>query len=298
MPAKADILVAEDSSTQAVEFEFLLEEAGCAVNLAKDGREAVEQVREAQPDLVVTDLEMPEMNGLEVVEALQREFPKLPVVLITARGSERIASQALQKGAASYVPKENLAADLIPTLQRILAVIAADRTSKCLGQFLEALQTRYVLENDLTLLPVLIARFQDALRQLGVCDEGGVMQVATALDESLLNAMVHGNLEVPSELRTVDNGKAYFRTISERQKEAPFRDRRVTVSVKATRDEVEFVICDEGSGFDVSNIPDPTNLENLAKVSGRGLLLINAFMDDVRHNELGNEITMIKRRTS
>ena len=120
MPPKVEILVAEDSATQAAQFEFLLEEAGYAVRLARDGREAVEQARQSQPDLVVTDLEMPELNGLEVVTTLQSEFPKLPVILITARGSESIASEALQKGAASYVPKHNLEMDLVPTLQRIL----------------------------------------------------------------------------------------------------------------------------------------------------------------------------------
>ena len=296
MPAKAEILVAEDSNTQATQFALLLEDMGYAARLTSNGREAVEQVRESQPDLVLTDLEMPEMNGLEVVETLQREFPKLPVVLITARGSELIASQALQKGAASYVPKQNLASDLIPTLERILAVIAADRTSQRLGEFLAASQLSYVLENDVTLVPVLIARFQDELQQLGVCDQSGVMQVATALDEALVNAMIHGNLEISSELRVVESGKAYSDLIAQRQQEDPFCNRRVTVSVKATCDEAEFSIRDEGPGFDVNSVPDPTNPENLATISGRGLYLINAFMDSVRHNERGNEITMVKRR--
>ncbi len=296
MLAKPAILVAEDSPTQAFQFQYLLEEAGYEVRLTNNGRDAVEQVRIRQPDLVVTDLEMPEMNGLEVVETLHREFPKLPVVLITARGSELIASQALRRGAASYVPKQNLEADLIPTLQRILAIIAAGRRSERLGCFLDRTETRYLLENDITVVPVLIARFQDDLRQLGVCDEGGAMQVATALDEALTNAIVHGNLEVASELRKIENGRPYARTITQRLAESPFKDRRVMVSAKASRDEVEFIIRDEGPGFDVGGIPDPTNPENLAKVSGRGLLLINAFMDEVRHSETGNEITMVKRR--
>ena len=68
------------------------------------------------------------------------------------------------------------------------------------------------------------------------------------------------------------------------------------VTVKATRNELKFIIRDQGPGFDVASIPDPTDPENLAKVSGRGLLLINAFMDEVRHNKQGNEITMIKRK--
>ena len=66
--------------------------------------------------------------------------------------------------------------------------------------------------------------------------------------------------------------------------------------MQASRSSVEFVIRDEGPGFDLSGLPDPTDPENLAKVSGRGLLLINAFMDEVRHNDQGNEITMVKKK--
>ena len=145
-------------------------------------------------------------------------------------------------------------------------------------------------------MPVLIARFQDELRELGVCDEGAEMQVATALDEALVNAIVHGNLEISSDLRAIDDGEPYTVAIAQRQQEEQFRQRRVLVTVKATRNELKFIIRDQGPGFDVASIPDPTDPENLAKVSGRGLLLINAFMDEVRHNKQGNEITMIKRK--
>ena len=57
-----------------------------------------------------------------------------------------------------------------------------------------------------------------------------------------------------------------------------------------------YVITDEGPGFDPSSLPDPTDLENLEKASGRGLLLIRTFMDEVQHNDRGNELTMVFRR--
>ena len=55
------------------------------------------------------------------------------------------------------------------------------------------------------------------------------------------------------------------------------------------------MIRDEGPGFDPDGLPDPTDPENLTKASGRGVLLIRTFMDEVRFNDTGNEITMIKR---
>ena len=57
-----------------------------------------------------------------------------------------------------------------------------------------------------------------------------------------------------------------------------------------------FVIRDEGPGFDVSKLPDPTDPANLEKRSGRGLLLMRAFMAEVKHNARGNELTLVWRR--
>jgi anti-sigma regulatory factor (Ser/Thr protein kinase) len=71
----------------------------------------------------------------------------------------------------------------------------------------------------------------------------------------------------------------------------------VFVETTHSAHEAVFVVRDEGKGFDPLQIPNPIDAENLDKPSGRGLLLIRTFMDEVRHNGQGNEITMIKRRT-
>ena len=67
------------------------------------------------------------------------------------------------------------------------------------------------------------------------------------------------------------------------------------MTARESHSEATYIVRDEGPGFDPSILPDPTDPENLGKVSGRGLLLIRTFMDEVYHNERGNEIAMIKR---
>ena len=62
------------------------------------------------------------------------------------------------------------------------------------------------------------------------------------------------------------------------------------------RTQATFVIRDDGPGFDLNSLPDPTDPENLLKPSGRGLLLIRTFMDEVSHNSTGNQITLVRRR--
>src|SRR5207249_2054756 len=98
----AKVLIAEDSPTQAQQLQFLLEDAGHQVVAVQNGREALAAMARQLVDIVVTDLEMPEINGLELVEAVRIHYPRVPVVLMTAFGSEEIAALALQKGASSY----------------------------------------------------------------------------------------------------------------------------------------------------------------------------------------------------
>src|SRR5579872_5620402 len=88
---------------------------------AGNGKEALDAMAQQTPDIVLTDMLMPEMDGLELVQAVRTRYPLVPVILMTAHGSEDVAIQALQKGAASYVPKKSLARDLASTLEQILA---------------------------------------------------------------------------------------------------------------------------------------------------------------------------------
>src|SRR4029077_19708788 len=88
---------------------------------AVDGRDALAKIELHLPDLVVTDMMMPNMNGLELVGEVKEQFPLIPIILMTSQGSEEIAVQALQKGAASYVPKRLLATELLAILDRCLS---------------------------------------------------------------------------------------------------------------------------------------------------------------------------------
>ena len=126
------------------------------------------------------------------------------------------------------------------------------------------------------------------------CDETVVMQVGVALQEALRNAMQHGNLGLGLEVREMD-ADALAAVVEERSRTPPFCHRRVHVTAEVSRSRAVYVVRDEGEGFDATALPSPTDPVNLEKVTGRGLCLIHAFMDEVHHEGVGNQITMIKR---
>lgn len=291
----SSVLIVEDSPTQAQTIQYLLEDAGFQVSVAGQGLEALASIGQALPDIVVTDLEMPQMNGLQLVEAVRRDYPTVPVILMTAHGSEEIAALALRQGAASYVPKIHLEQDLVATIARILAVTKVDSHNRLALECLVAAESNFLLHNDPALITPIIGHLEDVLARLRLCDATERMRTGVALQEALLNAIYHGNLEVSSELRQEDE-KKFHAMVQERRGAAPYRTRRIQVSAKITPDQAIYTVRDEGPGFDPSDLPDPTDLANLERVGGRGLLLIRTFMDKVYHNETGNEITLIKKR--
>ncbi len=291
------VLVVEDSATQALEIRLLLEDSGFEVDVAPDGLAALRAIEAHAPDLVLTDLQMPEMNGLELVEAIRGEHLGLPVILMTQHGTEEIAVKALREGAASYLAKKSLATDMVSAIDDVLVVTSAQRHQQWVLESLTSVESRFTLDNNTALIAPLIGHVHQNLSRMKFGDEIGLIRIGVALREALVNAIHHGNLEVSSDLRERGDD-SYFELVEERRRVAPYADRRVHLTARESRDEAVYIVRDEGPGFDPSSLPDPTDPANLSKEHGRGLLLIRTFMDEVSHNDRGNEITMIKRLAS
>jgi DNA-binding response OmpR family regulator len=242
----------------------------------------------------LTDLIMPEMDGLELVAQVVSQYPLIPVILMTGRGSEETAVRALKTGAASYVPKSILSSLLVDTVESVLAAAQEERCEVRLMDCLASSDTTFRLGNDATMIGPLINYLHRTIRAIGVCDQACGIRVCVALEEAINNALFHGNLEINSAQRTGD-GDVYRQLVAERLRNAPFRDRVIDVTAKFTRQDATFVVRDQGPGFNPDSLPDPTDPDNLEKASGRGLLLMRTFMDSVAFNGAGNEVTMVKR---
>lgn len=291
------ILVVDDSSVDRRRAGGLLQKnSDWDVVFASDGVKALEQLEMHMPDVVLTDMQMPNMNGLELVNAVTGNYPLLPVILMTAQGSEEIAVEALQRGAASYVPKRRLNKDLVEIVHRVLSASTDQRGQSRLTTRIDRHEVALRLENDLSLFPAVVSYLQDALKEMRICTDAERLRIGVALEEALLNAYYHGNLEVSSELRETDH-KAYYELARKRVQIDPYRDRQIFVETRVTPSESVYVVRDEGPGFDPGELPDPTDPANLDRPSGRGVLLMRTFMDDVQYNDSGNQVTMTKRRT-
>ncbi len=293
----ARILVADDGKVdRALVRGLLSKDATLDVETADDGQKAWDRIQRERPDLLLTDLVMPHLDGLELTAKVRKTYPAVPVILMTARGSEEIAVKALQAGASGYVPKARLAIDLLDTIRRVLEMARLERDFERLREAVVETHSTYLLPNDCSLVPALVKRVQDDAFRLGLSrDETDAMRLGVALHEALVNAAHHGNLELSSELR--EEGQAHYeQRLAERLGEEPVCRRKVFVETHIDRKEARILVRDEGPGFDPSTLPDPRAPENLEKASGRGVLLMRTFMDVVEYNDAGNQVEMVFRR--
>lgn len=128
---------------------------------------------------------------------------------------------------------------------------------------------KMVIPSKLTELPKVQQAILESVQAKGFGKEE-IFAIRLALDEAVSNAIHHGNHNDP--------------------------EKHVTISYAVVADAVTIEITDEGSGFKPKDLPDPTREENLTTPHGRGVMLIEAYMTEVRFNPKGNKLTMIKRK--
>jgi len=121
MSAPPTILLADDHVLLLAAFRRMLEPAYRVVGAASDGAALVEEALRLEPDLVVADVSMPRMNGLEAARRLRGELPRTRVVFLTVDEDPQMAAEAFALGASGYVLKSSTALELDEAIRAALA---------------------------------------------------------------------------------------------------------------------------------------------------------------------------------
>lgn len=126
----SQVLIVDDEEQMLLAMETVLLGLGHQVVKARDGREALESLEKIKPALVISDMRMPEMTGLELLAKIHQKDPQMPVVMITAYGTITQAVEAMHAGAFDFITKPFSAEDLERVTNRVLRPIKRPATPK------------------------------------------------------------------------------------------------------------------------------------------------------------------------
>ncbi|MBF0289376.1 MAG: response regulator [SAR324 cluster bacterium] len=296
------ILSVEDEDPLRKALAILLEGKGFEVAAAANGQEALDQLADGlTPDILLVDNNMPIMNGIGLIQHLKNDprYVNLPVVFLSAINESQNIIKALQCGAIDYITKPYDPEDLFQRINRAFEIGKNLQLSQTLQQQYNNLQIHW---EQLATLPYMefhlskvkevepIAHFFAANFLTNMQS-----QITIGLIEALTNSVIHGNYEISSELREQKEGYALMQhEIEQRQETAPYKNRKVVIVRKLESQHVEFHISDEGNGFDITQIADPRVPENVGKTTGRGILMMQIYFDEVKYNSKGNAVILYK----
>ena len=264
---KRRILIVDDNDELRAVLEQALFELGHDVVATGDRQEALAREDLDEFDLIISDLTDDADSGIEILSEIKRKRLLVPVVVSSEEAEHPGIVKAFKMGAANFLRQPYNKEELYSIVEKTLAYkLRFVEDLKVLPYVHEKID--FELPSDIRLMNGVLHYLIDRVAKLGVIDPDN-SNLFVALDEAFVNAVKHGNRNDPSKL--------------------------VRITAELSSKEARFTIEDEGDGFDVHEIPDPRDPENLFKTSGRGVLLIYNIMDEVAYNARGNRLTMVKR---
>ncbi|MEN3328079.1 MAG: hypothetical protein V7638_2886 [Acidobacteriota bacterium] len=260
---KRRILIVDNNDELRVLLEQALGRLGHEVIVTGERAKALRRDDLDSFDLIISDLSEAEVNG-EPISELHRKH------LVTELNGQKNGPgviKAFKMGAANYLRVPYNRDELREIVEQTLAnkLRYLDDTS-AFSHIHEKIE--FELPSDLALMNGVLDYLQERVAKLGLIRPER-SNLFVALDEAFVNAVKHGNKNDLTKL--------------------------VKITAELSPTEASFTVEDEGEGFDIREIPNPCDPENLFRTSGRGVLLIYNIMDEVEYNAQGNRVKMVKR---
>jgi CheY-like chemotaxis protein len=291
------VAIVEDDAGTRRYMEETIRSLGHEMRSAEDGISGLDLVRDWEPHLVFLDIQLPGLDGLDVLAAIRDEAIDTIVIVNTAYGTEDHAIRALRLRANDYLRKPVRHADLIPMLRKFEDIVAARLAPTALPEFVLTRHCEVAFGNRLED----VARVADYLAneaEMGR-DRPLTLGITLGLVELLNNAVEHGNLGItgPEKTEALSSSQRSYRDlVTDRQADPARSVRQVRVALTSTRDHADWVITDEGEGFDwrsvVGNLDEPDPLA----LHGRGIFLASCYFDTVEYIGRGNVVRVRKTK--
>ncbi|MGI8495004.1 MAG: ATP-binding protein [Pyrinomonadaceae bacterium] len=257
------ILIVDDHDDLKTALTKVFDKLGYLVETANSRNEAIRLDETTDFDLIITDL-----DGEKAFPAENSQSPKNICLPTNDPGDFNRSFVKAFKICAINFQRENFDEEELKNIFETILNYKAQFVDKApsINHIREKIE--FEIPSAISLMHSILDYLMKRVEKVGVVNPEN-SNLFIALDEAFVNAVKHGN--------KFDAAK------------------NVRIAAEVSPKEARFTVEDEGEGFDINSIPDPLDPENLFKTSGRGVLLIHNIMDEVKYNERGNKLEMIKK---
>ncbi|MCH8156464.1 MAG: response regulator [Nitrospinae bacterium] len=289
------VLIVEDDPASRSYLKRTLESQDHQTRIAEDGLAGLQIFKKWAPDLVFSDIKMPKMDGLELLEEIRKLNTDTIIVMITAFGCEEFAMRALQSRANNLLKKPVRHAELLPLIKKYAAIVESiDITQKEFGAIIKP-ELNKLIDNHMNMVPRIVARM--VLETGKAFDKEKRLDIRLGLVEILTNAIEHGNLGITFEEKAQALEENELELLyTRRLKDPKFVGRRVAIEFKPDKDGCEWVVTDGGDGFNWQKAIERAKTGDILELHSRGVVIIQHHFDEVEYLGSGNKIRVRKFR--
>jgi len=261
------VLIVDDDHEVMTMLADIVKELDLTPVTASHGQEAMEKLKAQKIDLIITDLIMPKMGGLELIKQSRQLNAKIPIAVISGHGEAQNVIEALNRGAYNFVSKPF-------TIKEIEAIIKKGLRLRefSLGthKILEGIRnyTEINIPNNPHYIPPATLYVVRECQWRGIDDEDQLSNVSVCADELLTNALIHGN--------------------------ALDEDKKISIQLMFDAEKFTMSFEDEGRGFDHRKLMAALSVEHVVPPTKRGLFIVKSLMDELSFNESGSKVTAVK----
>jgi YesN/AraC family two-component response regulator len=286
------VLVVEDDYSSRELLKICIEKEGYQCQTANDGVDGFNLFKKFNPDLIISDVRMPNMTGIELLESIRKISKDVIIVFITGHGNEELALQALQLGANNYIKKPVDISEIKTLTNRYYDVIKSKAIQSNIVDLIKHREMEIEIESDMNLVQSLANYLSE--KTGNYFDSKERMRIELGINELLINAIEHGNWDISYEEKNQALLDDRISDLYKTKREDPINiDKKVLVKFKLSEKFCEWIITDEGKGFDWKTVYNPIDTK-LSRMNGRGILLSKLQFDELEYIGKGNVVRLKK----
>lgn len=287
------VLIVEDDFASRELLRITTEKEGYECEIAEDGEQGLAKFHEHKPDVVISDVRMPKMDGMELLETIRKDAKDIFIIIVTGHGTEELALKALQLGANNYIKKPLDLSDLKVLLRRFYNIIKSKELENNIPDFITNRHFELEFNTDVDLVPAIVHYLIQKTGRVFTNKEK--IQIELGLSELIINAIEHGNLAISNEEKNQAlNDNKLSDLYKERMSIEAYKNKKVLIQYLYENDTCSWKIEDQGEGFNWKHVPAPTQNSLLQELHGRGIFLSKLQFDKLEYEGKGNIVQIEK----